>query len=189
MFKNYIKISLRNLWKHKVHVLINLIGLGAGIGTCLLAYLTWKFDYDFDRFHKEADRIYKVVTTKQSNHQEYAVSPMPLATASEEIVGVEESIMLDGNGVLVTDGEDSHFESVIFTENNFFKWFNFPLISGDNNLADPNSLLITERIAAKYFGQSNPIGQTLIFYPETSYQRELTVTGVLQNSPLNSSLR
>ncbi|MEM9884835.1 MAG: ABC transporter permease [Bacteroidota bacterium] len=188
MFKNYIKISFRHLWKHKSHVLINLLGLGAGIGTCLLAYLTWKFDYDFDRFHQESDRIYKVITTKQSNHQEYAVSPLPMAGVSKEIVGVAESIIMDGDGVLVTNGEESYLEGVIFTEDNFLKWFNFPLVLGEGDLSNPNSLLITERLASKYFGSSNPIGQTLVFYPETAYQRELTVTGVLQNSPLNSSI-
>ncbi|MEM6698119.1 MAG: ABC transporter permease [Bacteroidota bacterium] len=189
MFRNYIKISFRNLWKHKSHVFINLMGLGVGIGMCILAYLTWKFDYDFDRMHQEADRIYRVTTTKQSNHEKYAVSPLPLAAASEEIVGVEESMILDASGVRVTNGEYNNVENVFFTKDNFLKWFNFPLVLGDRNLANSNNLLITERIAKKYFGESNPIGQTLTLYPKTNHQVELTITGVLQNLPLNSSIQ
>ncbi|MEM8523122.1 MAG: ABC transporter permease [Bacteroidota bacterium] len=189
MFRNYIKISFRHLWKHKSHVFINLMGLGVGIGTCLLAYLTWKFDYDFDRLHQEADRIYRVVTTKQSNHQEYAVSPLPLAAASEKIAGVEESVLLDRGGALVSNGEDSYHESIIFTGDNFLKWLNFPLVLGNGDLENPKNLLITQRIANKYFGKTNPIGQVLTFDPETPYQRQLTVTGVLQDVPLNSSIQ
>ncbi|MEM9849492.1 MAG: ABC transporter permease [Bacteroidota bacterium] len=189
MFKNYIKISFRHLWKHKSHVLINLTGLGVGIGMCLLAYLTWKFDYDFDQFHTERERIYRVTSIKKSTQQNCGITSTALAEASEELTGVEAGILIDSRYTTITNGEDSHSERITFTQNDFLDWFNFPLLSGNKDLSKTDYLLITEKMARKYFGQANPLGETLTLYPETDYQKELQITGILKNTPLNSSIR
>ena len=78
---------------------------------------------------------------------------------------------------------------VNFTDPQFFELFNFPLVKGTNNLNDHSTVLITEQAAKKFFGDADPIGKTLLFYSDETYKKPLTVTGVLKDPPLNSSLR
>ena len=80
-------------------------------------------------------------------------------------------------------------DQVYFTDPAFFELFNFPLVKGTNNIADPDAVLLTESMAKKYFGNQNPIGKTLLFYAGESYARPLTVRGVLKDIPMNSSMR
>lgn len=165
------------------------MGLGAALAMCILAYLSWKFDRDFDQFHTKKEHIFRVETIKSGNHDPYGISPIPLAEAAEtQIAGVQAGIMLDSRNMVVSNGKDTDWERIFFTESDFLKYFDFPLVAGQADLDNPNSLLISERLAAKYFGLDDPVGQLLTFDPGEDGRRELTISGVLKNTPFNSSL-
>ena len=83
MFRNYLKTAARHLFNHKSYVLINVVGLGLGITLSILAYLNRKFDADFDKFHTNADQLYRVETVKSSNQNIYGVVPAPLAALAK----------------------------------------------------------------------------------------------------------
>jgi len=96
MFQNYFKTALRHLKNHKSHVAINVVGLGFGIASCLIAYLLWNFDTDFDRFHTKADQLYRINTVKSNTQELYGIAPAPLADlAKQNIAGVEDAVIMD----------------------------------------------------------------------------------------------
>ena len=189
MLFNYFKIGIRHLMKHKSYVLINIAGLGIALAMCIVAYLNWKFDADFDKFHTNSEILYRVNTIKESTKQVYGVSPSPIKElAKNDIAGIKDAVVVDIWGVSVNVGDQAFYEDFVFTEANFMKWFNFPLTKGEAKLDDPSSVLLTERIAKKYFGDENPIGKEIIIYTEPERQRNLTVTGLLKDPPQNSSI-
>ena len=190
MLQNYFKTAFRHLLQHKSYVFINVAGLGVGLAMCIIAYINWKFDADFDKFHPKAEQLFRVTTLgKSSVHRMHGVSPAPLAEAAKnDIAGVKDAVVVDIWGASINVGDQSFYETILFTESNFMQWFNFPLLKGEAKLDDPSTILITERSAKKYFGDENPIGRTLKLYPEPTRQRDLVVTGVLQDPPQNSSI-
>ena len=174
---------------HKSYVAINVAGLGIAFALCIMAYLNWKFDADFDKFHAKADQLYRVTSIKQNTHQMFGVAPAPLdALAKSNIAGVKEAISVDIWGVSVNAGPETFYETFLFTNPEFFTWFDFNLVQGVNDLSDPGNALITESSALKYFGQKDPVGQTIAIYTEPERQRELVITGVVEDPPQNSSI-
>lgn len=189
MLRNYLKTASRHLFHHKYYVLINVVGLGLGITLSILAYLNWKFDADFDKFHTKANQLYRIETVKSSNQNIYGVVPAPLAElAKNNIAGVRDAVVVDIWGVGVNYEDRTFYQNILFTGANFTKWFDFPLLTGTLNLDDPRSIVLTESMAKKYFGTDSPIGKTLTIYPEPERQRDLQVTGVVQDPPKNSSI-
>ena len=152
MFRNYLKTAARHLLNHQSYVLINVVGLGLGITLSILAYLNWKFDADFDKFHSKAHQLYRIETVKTSNQRIYGVVPAPLAElAKNNIAGVRDAIVTDIWGVGVNYEDRTFYQNILFTETNFTKWFDFPLVRGTLNLEDPKSIVMTESMAKKYF--------------------------------------
>ncbi len=189
MFRNYLKTASRHLLHHKYYVLINVVGLGLGITLSILAYLNWKFDADFDKFHSKADKLFRIETVKSSNQDIYGVAPAPLAAiAKNNIAGVKDAIIVDNWGAAVNYEDRTFYQNILFTEANFTKWFNFPLLKGTVNLDDPGAIVMTESMAKKYFGDEDPIGKALTVFPELTRQRDLLVSGIVQDPPKNSSI-
>lgn len=189
MLRNYLKTATRHLLHHKYYVLINVVGLGLGITLCILAYLNWKFDADFDKFHTKAAKLYRIETIKSSNQAIYGVVPAPLAAlAKNNIAGVKDAIIIDNWGASVNYEDRTFYQNILFTEANFTKWLDFPLLKGTLKLDDPGSIALTESIAKKYFGDENPIGKTLTVFPEPARQKKLLISGILQDPPKNSSI-
>src|SRR4051812_42674003 len=111
-------------------------------------------------------------------------------SAKNDFAGITDVVRLHRSLVNVKAGKDETFsESVSFTDPSFFNLFNFPLLTGSNNLNDLNAVLITENTAEKYFGKDNSVGKTLLFYAGENYATPLTVKGVLKNPPLNSTIQ
>ncbi len=190
MIQNYLKVAFRQLWKHKIHLVVNVLGLGIALASCIITYLIWNFDQNFDRFHDHADQIYRVVSVKKENLQTFGVCPAPVAAAAKaEISGVQDAVVLEFRNAVLTDGKDAFREHVAFTTNGFFEWFNFPMLEGQVMLNDPGTAVITRQLAQKYFGTADPIGKTLNIYPDQSYQKQLRITGVVEDLPMNSSIR
>lgn len=190
LLKNYFKTTYRHLGRHKAYLFINVLGLSLALTLSIVAYINWKFDADFNQFHTEIDKIYRVTTIKSSTLEMYGISPAPISDLARSIhPAVLEAIPLDSWNVTVNKGENTYAEVLHFTEAAFFKWFDFSLVAGTADISMPNRVLLTERMAKKYFGNQDPIGQTLSFYAGDTRKREFVISGVLKNPPLNSSIQ
>ncbi len=196
MIKNYLKIAFRNLKKHKIYSFINISGLAIGMACCLLIILNVQDELSYDAFHLNADRIFRVVTsTSRDGVPTNACGTFGTGPAlKEDFPEVVDFVRLRrmGQGTRIYIGhEDRKFyeERFFFADPSIFTVFTFPLIQGDAEkaLSEPNSIVITEDVAEKYFGREDPMGQTLEADPYNSEEMMVfQVTGVAENVPDNS---
>lgn len=194
MFRNYLKVALRNLCKHKAYTFINIAGLAAGLTACILILLWVQDELSFDGFHEKADTIYRI-TWKENNEEKYSVvTPAPLADVIKEECPeiVNSTRYASSYQDMPFKYKDKSFEfRASFADSRFASIFSFPFLYGDPNTAldDPLSLVITEEIAHRLFAREIPIGKvlTLRFWDNQEY--DLKVTGVIQNIPHNSHLQ
>jgi hypothetical protein len=194
MFKNNLTIALRNLRKHRSYAAINIAGLTLGIAGAILIFALVKYHLSFDTFHSEADRIYRVTTELHQEEISYDHSvPQPIGKAlSDDYIFAEEIAMIYSHSdwlvsVPSSEGNTKFKEHVAFTEPEFFDILDFPLAQGDKNsvLTEPNTAIVTERIAKKLFGDQNPMNQTI----RVQNQLDFKITGVLQDLPVNTDRR
>jgi putative ABC transport system permease protein len=193
MLQNYLKIALRSLWRSKAHSMINILGLGLGVACCVLIVLFVRDEWTFDRFHSKADRIYRVYAREDwgENQQFFAtVTPLPMGPAlKENFPEVEKYVRINPVGSQVKVGENQFSEQVIIGGQDFFDVFDFELLSGDRNaLHGQSNVVLTERIAKKYFGEANPIDQIISLQLGENFEN-FTVKAVAANVPTNSSIQ
>lgn len=189
MFQNYLKVALRNLWKNKGFSAINIMGLASGLAVFLLIVLYVSDELSYDRYNKNADRIYRLDADIFFNGTQatFAVAPDPLAPAMLlEYPVVEQMTRVNYQGsILVRKGnqyvQDDH---AAFADSTFFKVFTLPLIQGDPNTAlkEPASIVIDETTAKKYFNSTDVLGKTLIIDNNTNCK----ITGVMKDIPRQS---
>jgi hypothetical protein len=191
MLGSYLTITLRNLSRNRLYVLLNILGLGIGITLMVWGYQNWRFAFSWDNFHPNREQLFRVVVTREGNDALRGICPLPVAeNAVRDFAGIETAIRWDSRGCNIKGDQNEPFsDRVDFTDPAFFQCFNFPVAAGSNDLSDKNSVLLTEKTAEKYFGQNNPIGKTLVLYAGDTRSVPLTVKGVLKNVPLNSSFR
>lgn len=184
MFKNYLKVALRNITRNKGYSFINLLGLTVGITCCLLIFLWVRDEVSYDTHHEDAERIFRVILDYkvENTNKVYAMTPGPLAVAlKQDLPQVEEAVrLLAQTNRLVKYGElkafyETHF---YFVDPEFFDVFTIPLVKGNSSTAlnRPYTVVISEKIAQKYFGQEDPIEKTL-----NINGRNYKVTGVAGN--------
>lgn len=191
MFKNFIKIALRNLWRNKLNTIINIIGLSVGIASCIIIALHVLDEFSYDKFIKDNDRIYRVALNRiyPENTISYAIIPHSYGpTIKEDIPEVENQCrVMDFNNEFVIRYEDKIFKerNFIFADTNFFDFFSIELISGDPKsvLSNPTGVVLTESSSKKYFGNTDPIGKLL-----NAGGFEIMVTGVCADLPENSHM-
>jgi putative ABC transport system permease protein len=191
MFKNYFKTIVRNLWKNKLYTLINIIGLAAGIASIVWGFQNYRFSFSYDNFHKDRETIFRVLTKAEGSDNLKGTCPMPLAAAAKnDFSSIKAAVRWEGRNLNIKAGQNESFASEAhFTDPAFFDLFNFPLAEGTINLNDRSTVLITEKAAKKFFGNINPVGKTLMFYPDEVFKKPLTVTGILKDPPVNSSFQ
>ncbi|HKH62008.1 MAG TPA: FtsX-like permease family protein [Flavitalea sp.] len=191
MLENFLKIVIRNLRRYKAYTLINVIGLGIGIAAMVWGYQTYKFAFSFDNFHADRDSIYRGLTSKKGADGKKGIFPMVAVNAAKsDFAGIRETVLLDSRGLNIKPANGETFsEHVHFTNPSFFNVFTFPLINGNHDLNDRSAVLITEKIAKKYFGNEPAIGKTLTFYAGDSNAITLEVKGVLKDVPMNSTIQ
>lgn len=192
MLKNYLVIAFRNFLKNKVFSLINLMGLVISLTAFLLILIYIQYELSFDRYHKDYTSIYRVRTISEMNGREesWLQTPAPLALfIKEKTPSIQNYVRIAKcNKVLINTEEKSFNETtLIVADPTIFDVFTFHLIIGDSNnvLNNPNSIVITESAAHKYFGNDNPIGKIL----SVNRKIDLVVTGMLKDIPTNSHLR
>jgi putative ABC transport system permease protein len=192
MLRNYLLTAWRNLKRHRVFSLINVLGLAIGMAACLLILQYVSFERSFDQFHEKRDRIFRVSLT--SNHDgrpiedacAYNGAGPALVTDMPEVIDhthfrLRDKCVIGHQNVNYREGQ------VALVSDHFFSVFSFPLLKGNpaSVLARPNTVVLSESLANKYFGTSDPIGQVLAF--NDGYHHEtLQVSGIMKDMPANS---
>ncbi|MFB9844328.1 ABC transporter permease [Mucilaginibacter ginsenosidivorans] len=213
MLKINFKLAFRNMFRNKLYTTINIIGLGVASAFCILVYLYVKNERSFDRFHHDQAQLFRLEESdlfaslqheqpkksffsfmmKDAEQKNMVVTPPILAEdLKRNFPEVESAIRLGGLGdEIVRAGNQSFKEkdNVTYADADFFKVFNFPLISGNpaTVLSEQNKVVISERLAKKYFGNENAVGKVISFPNDNNML--FTVGGVSENFPANSSLQ
>jgi len=188
MIKNFVKIAFRNLLKHKVFSLINITGLAIGLACFLLIALFVTDELSYDKYNKKADRIYRVDAEIKfgGNELMLAVSSDPMgATLKKDYPEVEQyaRVYHDGNQLIKKGTEYISEVNIVHVDSTFFDVFTLPAISGDTKTAlnEPNTVVITESMAKKYFGNINVLGK-VVEKDNTPYKINAVIKDIPQNS-------
>ncbi len=195
MFKNYIKIALRNLVKSKATSFINIIGLAVGMACCLMIFLYVNHEFSYDTFHEDRERIFRVLTIDEAlgvSSNLVGITLPPLGPAIQEaFLEVEEATRTLGNGrSLLTYGEKNIYaQDVIFAEPSMFSIFDFELTAGDPQtaLSRPYTAVFSESMAKNVFGEDNPLGQSFVM--DNDNENPIEVVGIVEDTPSNSHFR
>jgi putative ABC transport system permease protein len=195
MFKNHLLIALRTISKHKIFSAINLFGLAVGIACFTVIMLYIQDELAYDKFHADSERVYRVVkdfVNDDGSKTPDATTPPALAAALQrEIPEMEQAVRIFpswGYKPLLTYGEKTFYEEhFLRVDSTFFEIFSFPFVRGEakSAFAQPLSIVITESLAKKYFGNEDPMGKGLIF----EHQHHLQVSGVVKDVPRRSHFK
>jgi putative ABC transport system permease protein len=190
MLKNYMKIAWRNMRRHRGYSIINITGLAIGMACCVLILLWVQDELSFDRFHENADEIYRIIQDINfADHStSWAINQGPLGPSLEnDFPEIIDSCRMTGRGVTITY-KDLRFDEVLgMVDESLLSMFSFPLISGNPGaaLSEPQSIVFSEDMAEKYFPGENALGKTV----RIDNQFDFLVTGVMKNMPTNSHFR
>ena len=190
MLKNYIKIAWRSLFKNRAFSAINIAGLAVGIATCLLIMLFVQDELSYDRFNDKSGQIVRVVfrgTMNGEKMKEASVMAPVGATFHKEFPEVEGATRLlqGGQPKIIVDHKTFKDASFAYVDSNFFRVFTLPLIKGDpaTVLVEPNTVVISQALSQKYFGNADPIGKSLQF---KDVDQPYRITGVMKEIPANA---
>lgn len=194
MFRNYLLIAFRNLNRNRVYSLINLFGLAAGITCFILIFLFVRDELSYDRFHSQHERTFRLIEIIDSEGQgeESSSNPFPVGPTLRNDYPhlVQEAVRLfnfQRPSMTLKSGDLKFNEShLFFADSGFFRVFDFPLLKGNPNtaLSEPNTIVVTQNLAHKYFGDDDPMGKILRL--ENSV--ELIITGILDELPTQTHL-
>ena len=189
MFSNFFKTALRNIFRHKTYVIINILGLAVGFACSLMIFIFVIHELSFDKFNEKYDRIYRLYIDGKMGESEFKASWTAAPTAKafiEEFPEVETAIrMTSWDETLVQVDDRKFIEShIAFADSDFFQVFTLPLIEGnpEKALAVPNTVVLTKTQSVKYFGKGSAIGQHLRIGNDTTLY---TITGVMVDVPEN----
>jgi putative ABC transport system permease protein len=196
MFRNYLLIALRSIRKNRGHAIINVLGLALGITCSIVIFLIVRFELSYDNYHAEANRLYRIVTeytkTEKTGYSSGMTYPLPEALR-QDFAELEYVTLVDGNlydpviSVTMKDGTVDRFKEskVVFVDPEYFKMFRHEWIEGnDNALQKEKTAVLTSSLAKKYFGNESALNKVIHFNNEF----DVTVTGVVQDPPLNTDL-
>ena len=193
MFKNFIKVAIRNLRRSKAFNLVNIAGLAIGLASSIFIIMYIVNEVNYDRFHSQGKQIYRLNLDGKFAGEEIRGawnSPVFGPTFYEDVPEIVQFCRLDAghNDLLWIDPGEKHLEEhILYADSTFFDVFSFALMEGDPTtcLKEPNSILLTEESASRYFKGEQAIGKTIYLNEEDNIY---TVTGIVQNAPENSHL-
>ncbi|HYK44108.1 MAG TPA: ABC transporter permease [Parafilimonas sp.] len=188
MFRNYLKTAWRNLNKHKLFSFINIFGLASGMTVCMLALIKIKEAYEYDNFHPESYRSYRVITNstnKGGDHLLYASSPLPLSDflkSNYSIIERSTAVHFSHDAIIGNGKELPATEA--YAGSDFYKIFGFKLSSG-SPATNPQTVVLTRETAQRFFGNADPIGRVITIGSSNNF----LVTGILENPSSPSHLK
>jgi putative ABC transport system permease protein len=199
MFRNYVKLTIRHLLKYRTYSFINIAGLAIGLTCCILILLYVRDELRYDRFHENAERIYRLTLSTNNDDQptnantSFNQGPALAAEFPEVESIVRFRKMGWGEKRVFARGDNRFYEDrFFFADPNVFQVFSFPFFSGnpETALAEPFSIVITEGMSQKYFGEKNALGETIALDPYNDGDfTDYKITGVLKNIPHYSHIK
>ncbi|HKP31423.1 MAG TPA: ABC transporter permease [Chitinophagaceae bacterium] len=194
MIRNYLKVALRYLVRHKGYSFINILGLAVGITCCVLIMLFVKSEFSYDAFHTKADRLYRAWQHEKYQDQDFinSVTPLPMAGAIQKSYGeVESTCRIYTFTPMVKVDQNSFTEGITMVDSTFFKLFDFQMIKGNraNPFPTANSAIISPELAKKYFGEKDPIGKNIEVQINSTDKVLFSVAGIAKRPPEESSIR
>ena len=193
MFKNYLKIAWRNLLRNKVYSFINIAGLSIGLACAMLIILYVKDEVSYDRFHKNVTNIYRIVTNNKSKdgveRKDGNTGYLQGQKFAQNVPGIQSFVRIKSGTEDMKTGTEIHSQDLLYGDSSFFSIFTFPLISGDAKtcLNEPHSIVISEDMAKKQFGNTEALGKVILVKQERLFV-PYKVTGVANKTPQNSSI-
>lgn len=194
MWSNYLKIALRNFQRSKVISTINVLGLSLGLACCLMVFFHVKDELSYDKFLDNGDQIYRMLNMSPDREIPYSAGgPIPLGpTLKQDFAGIHNAVRLwrDYRPTLILGDKVFQEASLMFTDPDFFEMISFPLLRGNPETAldQPNTIVLTQSMATKYFGNEDPMGKT-IQYSGGRGELVLQVTGIMDDLPHNTHFK
>ena len=187
MLKNYFKVSVRGLMRNPLSSFINIFGLSVAIGICLCTYSFLEYERDIDQFHKNKNEVYLATfyADRDGSIQQYGTTPWPLGEMLREDFAHIKRVCRVQDGNVVFKYEDNAFqERVRYVDSEFLEMFTFPLKWGAaSSLSDQNSIILSEEMSIKYFGEENPVGRDILMIFGDRIKKAFKVTGVAAAFP------
>ena len=189
MFENYFKTALRNLARNKIYSFINIAGLSLGLACAMLIMLYVKDEVSFDRFHKNVNNIYRIVSKRKENKIS-ATGLLQGPRFTQNVPGIKSFVRVDNRYEDIKTGTDVQSQSLLYVDSNFFSVFTFPLLSGDAKtcLTEPHSIVLSEDAAKKQFGTTDAVGKIMMIKEDSSFV-PYKVTAIAKRCPQNSSIQ
>lgn len=192
MFANYLKSAIRNISKNRFHSLLNLLGLAIGIAAFIFIFLWVQNEVSYDKYHEKRDQLHRIESdfTISGKHDRFAIVPIPMGPALKlEFPEIESFCrFMDIGNTLIKYGENEFYEErFYFADSTVFDLFSHKMLAGNPKscLTEPYSIVMTNSIARKYFGEEDPMGKVI----QTGNQRSYKVTGIIEDVPMNSHLQ
>ncbi len=191
MLHNYFKLAFRNMLKHKGYSFINILGLAIGMACCVLIFIYTKHELSYDDYHLDVDRCYRIVIdirTNSANRVFSMISPPvgPVLRDNYPQVETAARVIVTGSRLVKRDEVVFYEDRFMYADEELFKIFSIPFLKGDSRtaLVRPATVVVSERVAGKYFGETDPIGRTL-----NINARDYEVSGVVKDSPENTHMK
>jgi len=189
MFKNHFKTAFRNLARNKVYSFINIAGLSLGLACAMLIMLYVKDEVSFDRFHKNVNNIYRIV----SQRNKYKISSTGVLQGPrfmQNIPGIESFVRVESRYEDIKTAGGVQSQSLLYVDSNFFSVFTFRLLSGNAKtcLREPHSIVLSEEAAKKQFGTTDAVGKIVMLKEDSTFV-PCKVTAVAKRCPQNSSIQ
>lgn len=186
MFKSYFKTAWRVISRFKTYSILNISGLGLGIASCMIIFLVVKYELGYDSFHKKANRTYRVTLNAIDFNPSVSFGIGPAMKNYFPELEQVTRVCYKNDGVIRIKDARYREEAFMFADEYFPKIFDYTWLSGDANtaLTDPNSIVLTESMAHKYFGNTNAIEQLI----NLDNDLNLKVTGIIKDVPGNTTL-
>ena len=193
MFKNYFKTAFRNLTRNKTYSFINIAGLSIGLACAMLIMLYVNDEASFDKFNKNVNNIYRIVSGGTYNGVGYKNSNTGFLQGprfKQNVPGITSFVRVQGGTEDIQKGNDIHSQDLLYVDSNFFRFFTFPLIAGNAKtcLKEPHSIILSEDAAKKQFGTTDAIGK-IVMMKQDSALVPFKVTAVSKKCPQNSSIQ
>ena len=190
MFRNYLKIAFRTFLKRPSYLIINLLGLSIGIACCIVAYMFFEYNANFDKMHGEKENIFRIhlFANFDGSPEESGTVHLPLKDAVvHDIPGIKRAIRHQSTGFRVKAGGNLFSQWTTCVDPGFFEIFSFPVVYGNpKGIVEENTVVLSQSTAQKYFGDEYPIGKEIEII--SSQKSELfKVIAVLKDIPLNTS--
>jgi putative ABC transport system permease protein len=187
MYKNYFKTSIRSLLKNPMTSFINVFGLAVAIGICLVVYTFMEYDRSIDQFHTHKHKVYlsTFFADRDGTQQQYGLTPRPVSEMlKEDFPSISKLCRVEDGHVVIKYGEHVFHEPVRYADEEFLQMFTFPLKWGaSSSLADLNSIVLSNEMSKKYFGDENPVGRDVLIIFGEGNKKTFTVTGVAEEFP------